>query len=112
MDLYSAPRSDLPTRAPRAQQYGEIRARDQAVVVELAAIDDFPYRRPHAWRGANAVIANRTHPHANMPQAALDDLRVIDERNIDQRNGAHLVMTLGCHRGKERIDFPNLLDHP
>ena len=40
-----------------------------------------------------------------MPQDALDDLRVIDERH-----GAHLVMTLGCHGTKKRIDFPDLLD--
>ena len=52
---------------------------------ELAALDDsrrrhrFPHRRPRAWRDANAMIANLIHPHANMPQDALDDLRVIDE---------------------------------
>ena len=51
---------------------------------ELAAIDDFPYRRPRAWRDANSMIANFTHPlvyasGANMPQDALDDLRVIDQ---------------------------------
>ena len=39
----------------------------------------FLHRRPRAWRDANAVIANIIHPHANMPQDALDDLRVIDE---------------------------------
>jgi DUF438 domain-containing protein len=36
------------------------------------------------------VIANLIHPHANMPQDALDDLRVVDERH-----DAHLVLTLG-----------------
>ena len=59
---------------------------------ELAALDDsrrrhrhrFPYRRSRAWRDANSMIANFTHPlvyapGANMPQDALDDLRVIDE---------------------------------
>ena len=33
------------------------------------------------------------NPHANMPQEARDDLRV-----VDQRHGAYLVLTLGCHR--------------
>jgi len=53
---------------------------------ELAALEDarhrhrFPHRRPRAWRDANAIIPNLTHPHANMPQDVLDDLRVIDER--------------------------------
>ena len=77
---------------------------------ELAAVDCFRCWRPRAWRDANAVIANLIHPlvyapGANMPQDALDDLRVIDERH-----GAHLVMTLGCHGTKKRIDFPDLLD--
>ena len=40
-----------------------------------------------------------------MPQDALDDLRV-----VDQRHGAHLVMTLGCHGTQKRINFPDLLD--
>ena len=48
------------------------------------------------------MIANLIHPHANMPQDALDDLRV-----IDQRHDAHLVMTLGT---LQRINFPDLLD--
>jgi len=48
------------------------------------------------------MIANLIHPHANMPQDALDDLRV-----VDQRHDAHLVMTL---RTQQRINFPNLLD--
>ena len=80
---------------------------------ELAAVEDarhrhrFLHRRPRAWRDANAVIANLIHPlvyapGANMPQDALDDLRVIDERH-----DAHLVMTLGTQK---RIDFPDLLD--
>ena len=46
---------------------------------ELAALDCFRCRRPRAWRDANAMIANLIHPHANMPQDVLDDLRVIDE---------------------------------
>ena len=51
---------------------------------KLAALDDSHRRRPRAWRDANAVIANLIHPlvyvpGANMPQDALDDLRVIDE---------------------------------
>ena len=44
---------------------------------ELAALDCFRCRRPRAWRDANAMIANRTHPQANMPQDPLDDLSVI-----------------------------------
>ena len=64
---------------------------------ELAALDCFRCRRPRAWRDANSMIANLTHPlvyapGANMPQDALDDLRVIDERH-----DAHLVLKLGCH---------------
>ena len=66
---------------------------------ELAALNDsrhrFPRRRPCAWCKANAMIAKFTCPHANMPQDALNDLRV-----IDQSHDAHLVMTLGCHRDK------------
>ena len=51
---------------------------------ELAARDCFRCWRPRAWRDANAVIANLIHPPvyapgANMPQDALDDLRVIDK---------------------------------
>ena len=69
---------------------------------ELAALDCFRCRRSSAWRDANAMLANLTHPHANMPQDALDDLRV-----VDQRHDAHLVMTLGT---QQRINFPDLLD--
>ena len=43
---------------------------------ELATLDCFRCRRPRAWRDANAMIANLTHPQANMPQDALDDLSV------------------------------------
>jgi len=33
----------------------------------------------YEWQDAKAMIANLIHPHANMTQDALDDLRVIDE---------------------------------
>ena len=51
---------------------------------ELAARDYFRCWRPRARCDANAVIANLIHPlvyapGANMPQDALDDLRVIDQ---------------------------------
>jgi len=35
------------------------------------------------------MIANLIHPHDNMPQDVLDDLRV-----VDQRHDAHLVLAL------------------
>ena len=79
---------------------------------ELAAVEDarhhhrFPYRRSRAWRDANAVIANLVHPlvyapGANMPQDALDDLRV-----VYQRHGAHFVLKLGCHRDTAADQLP------
>ena len=46
---------------------------------ELAALDDSPRWRSRAWRDTNAIIPKFTCPHANMPQDALDDLRVIDQ---------------------------------
>ena len=50
---------------------------------ELAAVEDarhrFLHRRPRDRCDANAMIANLIHPHANMPQDALDDLRVVDQ---------------------------------
>ena len=69
---------------------------------ELAALDDSPRWRSRAWRDTNAIIPKFTCPHANMPQDALDDLRV-----VDQRDDAHLVMTRGT---KKRINFPDFLD--
>ena len=74
---------------------------------KLAALEDARHRyrcrprRPRAWRDANAIIPNLTHPHANMPQDELDNLRV-----VDQRHGAHLVMTLGCHRDTAADQLP------
>ena len=53
------------------------------------------------------MIANLIHsmvysPGANMPQDALDDLRV-----VDMRHDAHLVLALGT---QQRINLPALLD--
>ncbi|MSR42104.1 MAG: hypothetical protein EXS10_09445 [Phycisphaerales bacterium] len=68
----------------------------------MAALNCFRCQRPRAWRDANAVIAKLIHPHANMPQDALDDLRV-----VDQTHDAPLAVTLGA---QQRIDLPDLLD--
>jgi len=43
----------------------------------------------YEWQDANSLIANLIHPHDNMPQDVLDDLRV-----VDQRHDAHLVLAL------------------
>ena len=45
----------------------------------------FLHRRPRAWRDANAIIPNLIHPlvyapGANMPQDAVDDLRVTGDK--------------------------------
>ena len=41
----------------------------------------FLHQRSRAWHDANSMIANLIHPHANMSQDALDDLRVVDQRH-------------------------------
>jgi len=55
-----------------------------AVFASLNIARRFHHRRPRVWRDANAVIANLIHalvyaPGANMPQDALDSLRIIDQ---------------------------------
>ncbi len=53
---------------------------DELVAIEVGrCCQRIPHRRPSAWRNANAMLANFIHPLVNMPQDALDDLRVIDE---------------------------------
>ena len=72
---------------------------------ELAALKDSHRRRARARCDANAIIPKFTLPLAEMTQDALDDLRV-----VDQRHDPHLVLELGCHGTKQRIDFSDLLD--
>ena len=80
---------------------------------ELAAIDDFPYRRPSAWRDANAMIANLIHPLVYAPEPTCRKMRsmicvslISDTGRISCWNW-DVMDVIGT---QQRINFPDLLD--
>ena len=80
---------------------------------ELAALDCFRYRRPRAWRDANAMIANLIHPLVYAPEPTCRKMRsmicvslISDTGRISCWNW-DVMDVIGT---QQRINFPDLLD--
>ena len=88
---------------------------------ELAAVEDarhrhrhrFPRRRSSAWRNANAMLANLTHPlvyapGANMPQ---DDKSVIFEAPTKHATTAHAPRATWRQSHSRWVNRPHTFDN-